>query len=202
MRAARRFAMALERDGLLDEVARIRVELFGSLGATGKGHRSGMAVLMGLEGEQAEKLEPDTIPARLDDIQRSGQVRLLGMHPVAFDPADLVFHRLRSLPKHPNGMTFTAIDAAGSALLQRNYYSVGGGFIVGEATPSEAPAVPPRTERVPHPFSTGAELLALCHARQKPVSALVFENELAWRDERQIGQDIGAIWAAMQACVQ
>jgi L-serine dehydratase len=202
MRAARRFAMALERDGLLDETARLRVELFGSLGATGKGHRSDMAVLMGLEGEQAEELEPDTIPARLDDIQASGQVRLLGIQPVAFQPSDLVFHRLRSLPKHPNGMTFTALDASGRPLMQRNYYSVGGGFVVGEATPSAAPAVPSRTEGVPHPFGTAAELLTLCRQRQMPISALILDNELAWRGEADVRREILTIWGAMQACVQ
>jgi L-serine dehydratase len=202
MRAARRFAMALEREGVMDETARVRVELFGSLGATGKGHRSDMAVLMGLEGEQAEELEPDTIPARLDDIHASGQVRLLGIHPVAFDAPDLIFHRLQSLPKHPNGMTFTALDTSGRELLQRNYYSVGGGFVVGEATPSEAPAVPPRGESVPHPFGTAAELLALCRERRKTISALVFDNELAWRDETEVQRHIAVIWDAMQACVQ
>jgi L-serine dehydratase len=202
MRAARRFAMALEREGLLDETARIKVDLFGSLGATGKGHRSDMAVLLGLEGEQPEKLEPDTIPSRLDEIQRSGQLRLLGMRPLAFAPEDLVFHGLRSLPKHPNGMTFTAIDGAGLSVLQRNYYSVGGGFVVGEATPSEAPALPPRSESVPHPFGTAAELLALCRARGKSVSALVLDNELAWRDPNDVQRDIAVIWDAMQSCVK
>jgi L-serine dehydratase len=202
MRAARRFAMALERDGILEQTARVRVDFFGSLGATGKGHRSDMAVLMGLEGEQPEQLEPDTVPARLDDVQTSGLVRLLGMHPVAFAPSDLVFHRLRALPKHPNGMTFTALDASDQVLLERNYYSVGGGFVVGEATPSEAPALPQRAEGVPHPFTTGAQLLALCRERRKTVSALVFENELAWRDEAEIRREVAAIWGAMQACVE
>jgi L-serine dehydratase len=202
MRAARRFAMALEREGILDETARVKVDLYGSLGATGQGHRSDMAVLLGLEGDEVEKLEPDTIPSRLDDIQASGQVRLLGMHPVAFSPADLVFHRLQALPKHPNGMTFTALDAQGATLLERNYYSVGGGFVVGEATPSEAPAVPARAETIPHPFSTGNQLLALCRQRGKSISALVMENERTWRDEAAIHAGIAALWGAMQACVQ
>ncbi|MGH7436287.1 MAG: L-serine ammonia-lyase, partial [Polyangiaceae bacterium] len=202
MRAARRFAMALEREGLLDPTERLKVDLFGSLGATGKGHRSDMAVLMGLEGEQAEELEPDTIPARLDAIRTSGAVRVLGVHPVAFDADDVVFHRLRSLPKHPNGMTFTAFDGEGRELLVRNYYSVGGGFVIGEATPSEAPAIPVRGEQVAHPFSSATELLKLCHEREKSVSALVLENELAWREPSEVTRDALAIWRAMQACVQ
>jgi L-serine dehydratase len=202
MRAARRFAMALEREGLLDDTARLKVDLYGSLGATGKGHRSDMAVLMGLEGEQAEELEPDTIPARLDAIRTSGTVRVLGMQPVAFDPADIAFHRLRSLPKHPNGMTFTALDGEGRELIVRNYYSVGGGFVIGEATPSEAPAVPLRIEQVANPFSTATELLRLCRESGKSISAVVLENELAWRQAPDVTRDALAIWGAMQACVK
>ncbi len=202
MRAARRFAMALERDGVLDATTRLSAELFGSLGATGKGHRSDVAILLGLEGEQAEKLEPDTIPARLDEIRAAKQVRVLGLHPVAFAEADLVFHRLRSLPKHPNGMTFTAFDAAGRELARRTYYSVGGGFVVGEATSSEAPAVPPRAEKVPHPFGTAAELLGHCRAQGAPISAVVLANELTWRDEAEVQERLLDVWDAMQACVR
>jgi L-serine dehydratase len=202
MRAARRFAMALERDGVLDATARLSVELFGSLGATGKGHRSDVAILLGLEGEQAEKLEPDTIPARLDEIRAAAHVRVLGLHPVAFAESDLVFHRQRTLPKHPNGMTFTAFDAAGRELAQRTYYSVGGGFVVGEATSSEAPAVPPRAEAVPHPFGTAAELLGLCRAHDAPISAVVLANELTWRGEAEVRERLIDVWGAMQACVR
>jgi L-serine dehydratase len=201
MRAARRFAQTLEREGLLLETARVRVELYGSLGATGKGHRSDMAVLLGLEGEQAHELEPDTIPARLDAIHASGSIRLLGLHPVAHGADDLVFHRLRSLPKHPNGMTFAAMGPSGEELLRRSYYSVGGGFVIGDSATSEAPAVSPRAETIPHPFSTAAEMLGICRERAKTVSSLVLDNEITWRDAGAVRHGLLAIWAAMQACV-
>jgi L-serine dehydratase len=201
MRAARRFALALVRDGMLETTSRVTVELFGSLGATGKGHRSDMAVMLGLEGDEAEKLEPDTIPARLDRIRSDGTLRILGVHPVAFGPADLVFHRLRTLPKHPNGMIFTAFDAAGAELLARAYYSVGGGFVVGEGASSHAPPMRTRDESIPHVFTTGDELLERCASTGLSISALVLENERTWSTEEEVSARLLEIWRCMQACV-
>src|SRR5579884_249650 len=182
MRAARRFALALDGEGRLEAAAQVTVDLFGSLGATGKGHGSDVAVMLGLEGEEPERVDPDLVPARVERVRREQELRLLGRRPIAFRPAEhVVFHKLRSLPKHPNGMTFVATDAAGGELARRTYYSVGGGFVLSDATGSETPAppdaapapVPPsgpggaptRDRRVPHPFATGAELLAACAER-------------------------------------
>ena len=130
MRAAGRFVVALVRDGLLPRTTRVRSELFGSLGATGHGHGSYNAVLFGLEGEEPETVDTATGPGRADEIRRTRQLRLKGTHPVAFDPEDdLILHRRRSLPFHPNGMTFTAYDD-GQVLCERTYYSIGGGFVL------------------------------------------------------------------------
>ena len=130
MRAALRFAEGLRRDGQLTATRAIKVELYGSLGATGKGHGSDRAVLLGLEGEQPESVDTDSIPARLATIRERGELRLLGEHPIPFDSrAQLAFIR-RPLPFHPNGLIFRAFDAAGLQLCSREYYSVGGGFVV------------------------------------------------------------------------
>src|SRR5215475_6305832 len=115
MTAARMFVVGLRRDGLLERTATVRAELFGSLGATGHGHGSDKAVLLGLCGEDPRTVDTDTVPERVDQIRRDCRIDLLGEHTVAFDPdTDLVLHRRRSLPAHPNGMIFTASDTAGS----------------------------------------------------------------------------------------
>jgi L-serine dehydratase len=201
MRAARRFAEAAEREGRLDAIARVTVDLFGSLGATGKGHGSGAAVLLGLEGALPESVDPDHIAPRVEQIRHAGSLRMLGQRDVTLRPdQDLVFHKLRSLPKHPNGMLFRAFDAGGAEVIARTYYSVGGGFVVGESVGPDAPLAEP--EAVPHPFTTGAQLLAECAARGLSVSTLMLENERTWRDEGEVRRRLGAIWKAMQDCVR
>ena len=202
MRAARRFALSLEREDKLEATARVTVELFGSLGATGKGHGSDRAVQLGLEGAEPSTLEPDDVAPRVERIRAAETLRLLACREIAFArPRDLVFHRLRSLPKHPNGMRFRATDAGGAELLERTYYSVGGGFVVGEATSSDAPPLPMREGGVPHPFTSGAELLAQCTRRAASISTLMLENECTWRTEDEVRARLLGLWHAMQACV-
>jgi len=204
MRAARRFVVALEHEQKLADVAQVKVELYGSLGATGKGHGSDVAVMLGLEGAEPETVEPDGVRTRVEAISADESLSLLGKRRVGFRPAEhIVFHRLQQLPKHPNGMRFSAFDAGGAEIAQRTYYSVGGGFVVGEGTAADAPAMPTRQERVPHPFTTGAELLSLCASRGLCIGTLMFENEraLAGEDEAHVRAKLVAIWAAMRACV-
>jgi len=203
MRAARRFAAALEREGKLEATATLKAELYGSLGATGKGHGSDLAVMLGLEGEEPEAIDPDVIPGRVEAIRTAESLRLLGRHAVPFRAGEhLVFHRLQSLPKHPNGMRFAAFDAAGAELAQRTYYSVGGGFVVPEAASADAPPLPTHEERVPHPFTTAAELLSLCTSRGLSISTLMLDNERTWRPEAQVRARLLEIWGAMQSCVR
>ncbi|MDQ4077817.1 MAG: L-serine ammonia-lyase, partial [Chloroflexota bacterium] len=134
MRAARQFMLRLKDEELLEQTARVRAELFGSLGATGKGHASDTAVILGLEGEQPDLVDPDTVDERLARIRESEMIRLLGTHAAPFqEKEDLILNRRRSLPFHPNGMQFTAYDSDGKVLLDKRYYSVGGGFVVDES---------------------------------------------------------------------
>jgi L-serine dehydratase len=203
MRAARRFGKALEAAGQLADVRALKVELFGSLGATGKGHGSDKAILLGLEGDEPEGVDPDVVPARVERITKDQRIALLGLHPVPFRPAeDIVFHKLRSLPKHPNGMKFVATGEGGVELAQRTYYSVGGGFVVGESTSADAPPVPTHDEAVPHPFSSGAELLSGCSTQGLSLSTLVLENERTWRTEAEVRARLLEIWGVMKACVR
>jgi L-serine dehydratase len=202
MRAALTFARGLEADGLLDQVATIRAELFGSLGATGIGHGSHKAVMLGLEGEAPETVDTGTVAERLAQIRETGRLCLLGRKTIAFAEKDhLVLHRRKSLPHHPNGMRFTASDAAGQELRGAVYYSVGGGFVVDEAALG-ADRIKPDTTPLPYPFTTGAELLRLCRQHGLSISELMLENEKAWRDEAEIRARLLEIWQVMQDCVR
>jgi L-serine dehydratase len=202
MRAARQFVARLDKDDLLDRVASVRCELFGSLGATGKGHGSDIAVLLGLQGELPDEVDTDAVPAMVAAIRSNKRLTLLGRHEVVFtEPEHLVLHKRKSLPFHPNGMTFEARDDSGNVLDKRAYYSVGGGFVVDEAA-VEAGFVPPGTTELRHPFKSAAELLALCREQNKPISQIMLENELAWRSEEEVRAGLLNIWHVMQACVK
>src|SRR5690606_28052044 len=146
MRAARQFAAGLRDEGLLEQVATVKAELYGSLAATGKGHGSDKAIMLGLEGSTPEGVEVERIDARLEGIRAAGRLHLLGTHPIAFrEKEHLLMYRRESLPFHPNGMRFTAYDAAGQTLRARVYYSVGGGFVVDESAVGADRIVPDRT---------------------------------------------------------
>lgn len=134
MRAARAFADSLSNQELA-RTHRVAVNLYGSLGATGRGHGSEKAVMLGLEGDDPATLAISTSDARVDAIRNDRSLRLRGAHPVSFDPkSDLVLHRRKSLPQRPNGMTFEALDRSGRQIVERTYFSVGGGFIVEDDT--------------------------------------------------------------------
>lgn len=200
MRAALRFAEGLRRDELIDSVERLKVELYGSLGATGKGHGSDKAVLLGLEGELPEDVDTAGIPQRLAAIRESGQLRLLGSKPVRFDVgADLQFIR-KPLAFHPNGLIIRALDAAGLQLRSREYYSIGGGFVVDGDAAGNDRIVDDRTP-LPYPFHSGAELLALCDEHELSISQIMLANESAWRPEAETRTGLLNIWQVMQDCV-
>ena len=133
MRAAFEFATRLRESGLLQDVGSVKTELFGSLGATGKGHGSDKAVLLGLSGEEPERVDPDSVDAKIGKIRKESRLLLLGRHQIAFvEKQHLILHRRKTLPYHPNGMHFQALDSDGNELFSKGYYSVGGGFVVDE----------------------------------------------------------------------
>ncbi|MGD2138039.1 MAG: L-serine ammonia-lyase [Gammaproteobacteria bacterium] len=202
MRAAGLFVRGLFGQEVPGRLAGIRVELFGSLGATGKGHGTDKAVILGLEGEAPESVDTEAIPGRLQAIRAAGQLRLPDGSELAFDSdRDLVFHRRRVLPRHPNGMTFAALDAAGGVVHERTYYSVGGGFVVDEAAAGADRIVEDRTP-LAYPFTTAAALLAHCAKQGLSVSQIMLRNELAWRPEADIRAGLLEIWDVMQQCVE
>ncbi|HEY7323284.1 MAG TPA: L-serine ammonia-lyase [Streptosporangiaceae bacterium] len=201
MRAALRFGRALEQDGLLDRVAGVRAELFGSLGATGHGHGSVRAVVLGLSGAEPETVDPSAAVALAEQVADAGSLALLGRVPVRFDiGADVILHRRKRLEFHSNGMRFAALDALGRELTARTYYSVGGGFVLG-ADDAGHPAIVADPTPVPHPFASAAQLLAITAATGLPVSGVMLANELVRRDSAEVTAGLLAVWAVMQECV-
>ncbi|MFF7447046.1 MULTISPECIES: L-serine ammonia-lyase [unclassified Streptomyces] len=201
MRAARIFARRLRNEGLLPAVASVRSELYGSLGATGHGHGTPKAVLLGLEGASPRTVDVEGADDRVAAIKDTGLLNLLGEHeiPFSFDD-DLVLHRRKALPYHANGMTLWAYDAAGAELLSKTYYSVGGGFVVDEDAVGEDRIKLDDTV-LKYPFRTGDELLRLTKETGLSISALMLENERAWRTEDEIRAGLLEIWQVMRACV-
>jgi L-serine dehydratase len=201
MRAARMFARRLRNEDLLPSVASVRCELYGSLGATGHGHGTPKAVLLGLEGDSPRTVDVESADERVESIKAQGRLRLLGEHEIAFSfDDDLILHRRKALPYHANGMTIWAYDASGAELLSKTYYSVGGGFIVDEDAVGEDRIKLDDTV-LKYPFRTGDELLRLTKETGLSISALMLENERAWRTEEEIREGLLDIWRVMQACV-
>ncbi|MGH3311723.1 MAG: L-serine ammonia-lyase [Streptomyces sp.] len=206
MRAARMFVGRLKNEGMLAHTASVRAELYGSLGATGHGHGTAKAVLLGLEGESPRTVDAAAADDRVAAIRSAKRLRLLATeigdaHEIDFDePAQLILHRRRSLPYHANGMTLFAYDAAGTPLLEKTYYSVGGGFVVDEDAVGED-RVKLDDTALTHSFRSGDELLRLTRETGLSISGLMLENEKAWRTEAEIRAGLLEIWEAMRACV-
>jgi L-serine dehydratase len=233
MRAAAMFASSLVSDGLADRVAAIRVELFGSLGATGHGHGSVPAVVLGLLGEDPETVDPAATAPIIDRVRHTGKLSLggpespAGAREIDFDvDNDIVLHRRKRLPCHSNAMVFTGQDAGGAELSRRTYYSVGGGFVLGEDQ-AGGPRLLPDAVRVPYPFASGAELLTRTRESGLPISGVMLANELARRaggsggssprastargsggssprgctDEAAVRSGLLRIWSVMRECV-
>ena len=205
MRAARLFALRLQHDGQLAATARVCVQLYGSLGATGKGHGSDKAVLLGLLGLEPDTVEVDGIAAHVSRIREHKRLRLLDAHDIAFvEKTDLIFYRRETLPFHANGMRFSAFDASAAELLTRVYYSVGGGFVVSDEVAhdgSKQKAIAPDTTVLAHPFHSADELLMLTQSEACSIAEIMRRNERHWRSDAAIDTGLLTLWAVMQACV-
>ena len=205
MIAARQFARQLSTAGVLGATDKLVIELYGSLSATGRGHGTDRAILLGLQGHLPDLVDPQRIEPAIAAIRTAQRLELLGQHAINFhEKTQLLFMRT-SLAYHPNGMRFMAWDQAGQVLAEQAYFSVGGGFVVngqGQRVLNEAAVTLPDNPKLPHPFHTGAELLALCQARQRSIAQLMLDNETQWRGARQVGLELDRVWATMQGSIQ
>jgi len=202
MRAARTFVADLAARGLLGRTGAVRAELFGSLAATGPGHGTPAAVLLGLTGHAPEVIDPDEVDGIVAGIRRSGRVALNGVRDIRFvEDEHLVLNWRVQLPFHPNGLRFTAYDPAGASLAEDTYYSVGGGFVVSEPPAGAAPA-PSIDQPVKYPFHTALELLVQTAAAGLSIADVMLVNEQAWRTEAEIRDGLLAIWRVMHECIE
>lgn len=206
MRAARLFTKALESHDQLAQVQRVHVALYASLGATGKGHATDTAVLLGLAGHEPDTVDVEQVPGLLQAIGETRSIALNGSHTIAFDAAnDIGFYANESLPFHPNAMRCTAYDDAGQVVREATYYSVGGGFIVSDAVvadESKHKTIAPDVTILPYTFNSGDELLQLTQEHDLSIAQLMRGNERLWRTDEQIDAGLLKIWNVMQACVQ
>ena len=204
MVAARKFVLALADDELIDSVARVEVALYGSLGATGKGHGSDKAVLLGLMGEIPEAVEVARIDDFIATIHESKKLVLNRLKSIAFDESsDLIFYRKKSLPLHANGLKISAFDSKGKPLFEKIYYSVGGGFVVDENYQGLDKAFLKENDHVlPYIFTSADELLELCKSESLSISQIMMKNEETWRSREDVVSGLLKIWNEMQRCVE
>ena len=203
MKAAREFALGLKDAGLMSNCARVKSELYGSLGATGAGHGSPKAIILGLEGETPETVDVTAIADRVAHARANGVLTLLGEQRIDFDyREDLVMHRLEALPYHSNGMRFSAYNVLGDPLSVREFYSVGGGFVVDEKAAAQSEVIVADSTSLPHPFTTGAQLLQQCADTGLSISALMLANEQAWRSKQEIKDGLLELWKVMFTSIE
>nr|WP_298174594.1 L-serine ammonia-lyase [uncultured Pseudomonas sp.] len=200
MRAAVLYVGALRERRLLERVGRVQVRLYGSLSATGVGHGSDRAVVMGLMGEWPDRIDPSSIAPRIEALLASGRLSLDGQVQIAFDWQRDMLLLDENLPYHPNAMTLSAFAADGSLLYENTYYSVGGGFVVDEEQAASGQLDQDST-RLPYDFDSAEELLRLCKEHGLRVSELMMANEKAWRSEEEIRSGLMRLWQAMRDCV-
>ncbi|MEI6363441.1 MAG: L-serine ammonia-lyase [Actinomycetes bacterium] len=200
MRAARLFVSRLADDGLLPSIGRVRVDLYGSLAATGRGHGTDKAVTMGLLGHRPETVEPETVSGEIDTVNRDNQLDLLGQGAIRFVAAeDVIFHLGENLPGHANGLRLTALDKADEVIRQQVYYSIGGGFVLEEG---ETVSHEDRPQDLPYPFHTAQDLLDQCRASGLSIAGLMLCNETALHPELDVHAGLLRIWTAMDTSIQ
>ncbi len=202
MRAAARFVdHHLKDTGLIKRVVRVRAEVFGSLALTGRGHGTDKALMLGLEGHEPNRIDPDIVPATLERIRGEKALMLGGSHRIDFDDKrDLAMNKRQKLPFHTNGMRYTAFDANDEVLATRDYYSVGGGFVVNQDE-AAADRIVPDTTPLPYGFKSGDELLQKARDSGLSIAQMMFENETVWRSPDEIRAGLRELWDVMQKCV-
>jgi L-serine dehydratase len=202
MRAARRFTDRLRADNKLAQCAEVEVRLYGSLALTGKGHGTDKAILLGLEGETPEGIDPDAVESRVSSIRENCRLALPGGPTVPFDEQkQLLFLRKESLPQHPNGMRFTARDAVGTTLLEYTCFSIGGGFVVDESD-AAVDQISHDATQLPYAYKSGDDLLRMAAETGLSISEMTLANERVWRSEAEIRAGLLERWHVMQACVE
>ncbi|MBX3041674.1 MAG: L-serine ammonia-lyase, partial [Bdellovibrionaceae bacterium] len=201
MKAALVFLEELAQEGLFESITHVRVSLYGSLALTGIGHGTDRALLAGLSGRSPESIDPAELESLVSSIKTHQRIKLLDRREIAFDvPKDLVWHRNQNLPRHPNGMKFEAFTDKGDLIRDKNFYSIGGGFIVDDRAEDHVPAGESRP--LPFPFRSGEDLLQLGKKSNLKIWQMVLENEKTLRSEQEIKDGVQRIWGVMKSCIE
>ena len=201
MIAARKFVLGIEKSKQLKNVTRIQSEMYGSLGATGKAHGTPKAIILGLEGEEPDQVDATSISTRIEKIQSEGRLNLLGKHMINYDhAADQKLYRRKSLPFHPNGMTFSAYDEKDKEIAKKTYYSVGGGFVVDDSK-KDGDLIAEDETKIKYPYDKAAQLLEYCKNESLNISDVMMANESAWRSESKTRKELLHLWSVMQEVV-
>ena len=202
MRAAYLFCQQLQHRGLIDKTCSITTELFGSLGHTGKGHGTDKAIILGLSGYQPDKIDPDNIDKILDRVETKKSVDLTSSNSINFNyKKHLKFHKRKVLPLHSNGMRFSAKCKEDSIILSKDFYSVGGGFIISHNKLAQQEIIEDSTV-LPYSFSSGEQLLTLCESKNKSIAQIMYENEKTWASVKKINKQLDNLWYVFKACVE
>ena len=201
MKAARLFAESLSKRNVLARTSRVKAELFGSLGATGRGHDSHKAVLLGLEGHTPEGIDVDRIPHILNQVRTQNKIQLLGEHLIDFDEKEDLLFKRKALDYHPNGMVFSAYSPDGDLIAANTYFSIGGGFVVEHPAPGGG-SMDQTAVEVPHPFETSEHLLEWCDLTGLSISEVMLANERAQRSEDEVREQLWQIWQVMDECIE
>lgn len=200
MSAANAFLELLKQQNLIDKVVRVKVELYGSLALTGKGHATDRAILNGLEGFNPETVEPNEMIPRMQKIINSTRLNLASKKIINFHvDTDLLFLQKELLPRHTNGLKFSAYDIKKNEIISETYYSIGGGFIL---TEEEFDNPPEDKIKLPFPFSTAKELLNLCKTNSMSIAEIMLANEKTWRKTEEIYKNIKKIAKVMEGCIK
>ena len=200
MRAAKMFVESLDRESQLPATERIVCRFYGSLGATGRGHGTDRAVVVGLMGISPEEVFPEQVNELCQSLAASQRLTILGKKEIHFSPDDHLQFENETLEFHSNTLVFSAIDVGGQTLMERTYCSVGGGFVVqADAIPDDHPAM--ETSEVAYPYSTARELLEICREHALSISGVVLDNEKTWRTTEDVRSELLKIWRVMQDCV-
>lgn len=205
MRAALKFIQDAEKKDIFDKIVSIKIDLYGSLALTGKGHGTDLAILLGVEGYTPAGIDPNQVDALIATIRESGTISLLGKKTISFNEnQELIFHRDKQLPYHPNGMRFTVYDEAKRELYQDVLYSIGGGFIIDHENTKEGGQGGFSPEKMPPPylFDTFKQLFIHCTNQKMSIAEIIMENEKTWRSESEVKLGLLNIWHVMQACIE
>ena len=203
MKAAYQFVQLLEGQRLVERVARVQADLYGSLALTGRGHATDKAILVGLSGEQPDRVDPDLVNPLVTRVKLECMLNLAGRCPIQFNgDTDLLFHFRQTLPRHPNAMRLTAYDAKGGVLAQETYYSTGGGFVVSESEAQAGRDVGTSDVRLPYEFASAGDLLRIGRETGLAIADIVYANETAWRAPEETDTGLDRIWTVMEGCIE